>query len=122
LGAGDVDQRLAVAGRAAVVGDPQRQAGAGDVAAACDEEEVARLAAAGADRQRGERGERGRRRARHAATAAPPRRGSPAPESAPLTRSRSTACAPPKNRLRSRKASTSRPAARSASTSIPGST
>src|SRR3712207_8403449 len=33
-------------------------------------------------------------------TATPLRRGSPAPVSAPVVRSRSTACAPPKNRLR----------------------
>ena len=49
-------------------------------------------------------------------TTAPPRRGSPAPR-----RSRVTAWQPPKKTLRSRKASTSWPAARSASLSTPGS-
>ena len=39
----------------------------------------------------------------HAATTAPPRRGSPAPASAPDAGSRRTACAPPKNTLRSSK-------------------
>jgi ketosteroid isomerase-like protein len=52
LRARDVDQRPVVARGAAVVGDPQRQLRARDRAAAIDDEEIARLAAARPRRQR----------------------------------------------------------------------
>ena len=55
-----------------------------------------------------------------ATTATPPRRGSPAPARRP-DGSRETAWQPPKNRLRSRKRATVRPAASSAETSMAGS-
>src|SRR6185436_12386512 len=128
LRARDLDERPAVARGPAVVGDAQREPRAGDRAAALDEEEVVGGGARAARRQGqggGERASRGEGppggRPPHAATATPPRRGSPAPASAPVAGSRSTACTPPKNRLRERKATMSRPAARSASRPSPGS-
>jgi hypothetical protein len=57
----------------------------------------------------------------HALTTAPPRRGSPAPASSPVAGSRRTACAPPKNTLRSLNGASVRPSPASASASTPGS-
>src|SRR6185503_16395710 len=127
LRARDLDERPPVARGPAVVGDAQRELRAGDRAAALDEEEVVRRGARAAGREREREhdtardAEPGGARPRHAATATPPRRGSPAPASAPVAGSRSTACTLPKNRLRERKATMSRPAARSASRPSPGS-
>ncbi len=56
-----------------------------------------------------------------AATAAPPRRGSPAPVIAPVARSRSTICTPPKNRFGARNRASVWPAASSPASSSPGS-
>ena len=87
----------------------------------------------GADAARGARRRHARRRhapdrarrarldARYAVTTAPPRRGSPAPRSSPVAGSRRTACAPPKNTLRSLNGASLRPSAASASASTPGS-
>lgn len=56
-----------------------------------------------------------------AAATAPPRRGSPAARSAPVAGSRSTAWAPPKKRLGSRKRTSSRAPPSSSSSGTPGS-
>src|SRR3954452_14885737 len=122
LRARDVDERPAVARGAAVVGHAQREPRAGDRAGALHEEEVVggRPRATAAKNERRRRASR-RSAPRHTATATPPRRGSPAPDSSPVAGSRSTACTPPKNRFSERNATSSRPAARSSSRASPGS-
>src|SRR5437773_453301 len=64
---------------------------------------------AGVDERRGER--QRERAATHTTTATPPRRGSPAPVTSPVRGSRRIACTPPKNTLRERKRTISRPGA-----------